>query len=164
MTDRIDWRVPIHAQAEETYWTDVSDDGSDQPRRSIRWLLSAEGYGRVHRGEACWDCLSGFPAPLGRAHLQDWHNSEFRYPFSWARARKLIREFRCPCCGAECTAEMLAIQTDEAWQKADDRLYQGSRLALEDVRERETWAEQFLPREEIAPPAWRQSMKRKGES
>lgn len=161
---KIDWRKPIQAQAEETYWTDVSEDGSDQPRRSIRWLLSAEGYGRVHRGEACWNCLSGFPFPLGRGYLQEWHSSGFVFIAPWNQVRKLIRNNQCPLCRAECTDEMLKIQTDDAWQKEDDRLYNASRLRLEDERERDAWAEQFLPREEIAPPSIKKSAKRSGES
>lgn len=168
MSARIDWRKPIQAQAEETAWTDISE-GTNQPRRSIRWLLSAEGYGRVHRGEACWDCLTGFPAPLGKADLTTWHASGYVFPFGWSQARRRIRNMQCPLCGAECTDEMLAIQTDDAWQAEDDRLYEGSRLRVEDEREREEHADSALIerlglRDPLAPPARAQSMKRKGES
>lgn len=168
MSGRIDWRVPIQAQAEETAWTDISEDG-EQPRRSIRWLLSEEGYGRVHRGEACWDCLSGFPAALGKGYLTEWHGSGFKFPFSWAQARKRIRNMQCPVCGAECSSEMLAIQTDDAWQEEDDRLYEGSRLRVEDEREREKHADEtnivrLGLRDPVAPPSKSQTMKRSGES
>lgn len=168
MSKRIDWRVPIQAQAEETAWTDISE-GTNQPRRSIRWLLSEEGYGRVHRGEACWDCLSGFPAPLGKGFLTEWHNSGFVFPFGWAQARRRIRNEQCPLCGAECTSEMLTIQTDDAWQQEDDRLYEGSRLRVEDEREREQHEDArkiealglIAP---VAPPSRSKTMKRLGES
>lgn len=160
---RIDWRRPIQAVAEETYWTDYVEEG-DQPRRSIRWLLSPEGYGRVHRGEACWNCLSGFPAPVGREFLDDWHRSDFVFTQRWAEVRKLIRNQQCPLCRADCSAEMLVIQTDDAWRAENDRIYNGTQLRLEDEREREDHAEFSLPREEIAPPSRAHSVKRRGES
>lgn len=164
----VDWRKPIQAQAEETYWTDYSEDG-EQPRRSIRWLLSTEGYGRVHRGEACWNCLSGFPAPLGRGHLDDWHMSEFKFIVPWAQARKLIRNDQCPLCRAECTSEMLTLQTDDAFQKEDDTLSRNAQLNLEDEIEREDHVEakvidQLGLVDPVAPPSKERSMKKSGES
>jgi hypothetical protein len=159
-----DWRAPIQAHAEETYWTDYAEEGSEQPRRAIRWLLSPEGFGRVARGEACWNCLSGFPAPLGKAHLDRWHRSDFGFIAKWTEVRKLIRNEQCPLCRAECSKEMLAIQIDEARTTEEQRLYNASQLRLEDEREREDWAEQFLPREEIAPPSRHKSMKHRGET
>lgn len=161
----IDWRKPIQAQAEETYWTDEAEDGSpDQPRRAIRWLLAEEGYGRVMRGEACWNCLTGFPALLGRDQLDEWHRSSFVFIQPWAQVRKLIRNGQCPICRADCSAAMLAIQVDDEFRKEDDRLRMGVQLRLEDEREREEAAELLLPREEIAPPSRAKSMKRVGES
>lgn len=161
---RIDWRRPIQAQAEETYWTDQAEDGGDQPRRAVRWLLAEEGYGRVMRGEACWNCLTGFPAPLGRAHLDDWHTSTFVFIQPWSQVRKLIRNTQCPICRADCSPEMLAIQDDQEFAAEDDRLRMGVQLRLEDEREREDAAELLLPREEIAPPSRSKSMKKQGES
>ncbi len=167
---RIDWRVPVAAHAEETYWAEPSEDGSEgQPRRAIRWHLSAEGMGRVRRMEACWDCLTGFPAPPRRDTWATWKTSGFTFIHSLAESRALIVKRRCPLCKAEITPEMLAVQLDEAWTDEDARLKQAKLDNLDDDRERFDTADLaranalglIVP---VAPVAKALSVKRTGES
>lgn len=165
----IDWRTPIRAVAEETYWLEVSEDGSREPRRAIRWHVSAEGLERIRSMRACWDCLNGFPAPPRPDTWAIWKTSGFNWLFSVEDSRRLICDRRCPFCKSEITPEMLAVQLDEEWTAEDALLKKGSMLHLEDMRERDTHRdEQQIARlglrDPVAPPSKRKSAKRRGES
>jgi hypothetical protein len=166
---RIDWRTPLHAQAEETYWTDVSEDGSDQPRRAIRWHVSEEGLGRIMRMEACWDCLAGFPAPPRPDTWATWLTSGFNFVHSIADSKRLVRNRQCPLCKAEITSEMLAIQLDTAWTDEDAALKAAKMDNLDDDRERFDRADRLRAQAlglivPVAPPSLRHTVKRRGES
>jgi hypothetical protein len=166
---KIDWRKPLHAVAEETYWLEKQEDGTDEPRPAIRWNVSLEGLGRIRRMEACWDCLTGFPAPPRPDTWVVWKTSGFGWVHSLEESRKLIRNRQCPLCKAEITPEMLALQLDEAWTEEDEQLKRARDLNLEDDRERDEHADYARARElglivPVAPPSRTLSAKRRGES
>jgi hypothetical protein len=166
---RTDWRVPIHAVAEETYWYEVAEDGTEEARPAIRWHVSAEGLGRIQRMEACWDCLTGFPAPPRPDTWAVWKTSGFGWVHSLADSRKLVRNRQCPLCKAEITPEMLALQLDTEWTAEDHKLKAARDANLDDDRERFDHADQAMAKnlgliEPVAPPSRRKSMKRRGES
>ena len=166
---RIDWREPLHAHSEETYWTDVSEDGSDVPRRSIRWHVSEEGLGRIMRMEACWDCLTGFPAPPRPDTWATWLTSGFNWIHSIADSKKLVRNRQCPLCKAEITPEMLSIQLDTAWHDEDAALKAAKLDNLDDDRERFESADLARARAlglivPVAPVSRAHTVKRRGES
>lgn len=165
---RVDWRKPIAAVAEETYWTEPSEDGSDQPRRAIRWHVSEEGLGRIRRMEACWDCLTGFPARPCKENWRIWRDSGFNWLHSISDSRKLVYAGRCPFCKSEISPEMLALQLDTDWTEEDEALKRGKELALQDERERFERADLALARslgliDAVAPPSRGRSVKRRGE-
>lgn len=166
---RIDWRKPIAAHAEETYWTDTSEDGSDQPRRAIRWHVSEEGLGRIMRMEACWDCLCGFPAPPRRDTWKTWLTSGFGWIHSIPDSKKLVCNRQCPMCKAEITPEMLTLQLDTEWTREDAALKAAKMINLEDDRERFERADLARARAlglivPVAPPSRASTVKRLGES
>lgn len=137
-TQRVDWRKPLAAHAEETYWLEPSEDGTgDQPRRSIRWHLSEEGMGRIERLEACPFCLTGFPAPPRKDTWKTWKASGFNWVHSLADSKRLVGEHRCPICKSEISAEMLALQIDDEWAAEDTKLKQAKYDALDEQREEE---------------------------
>lgn len=166
-----DWRRPIASVAEETYWTDVAEDGSDQPRRAIRWHVSEEGMGRIHRMEACWDCLTPFPAPPTSANWHIWKASGFKWHplFGISGSRKLVNAGRCPICRSEINSAMLEIQMDDEWTKEDARLKQAAADNLAADRERDEHEDRARAQrlgliDPVAPPSRRKSAKRRGES
>ena len=167
---RIDWRKPVAAHAEETYWVEPAEDGTQgQPRRSIRWHLSEEGYGRVRRMEACHQCLTGFPAQPRKGTWRIWKTSGFGFLHSLEDSRKLIEAGRCPICKSEISPEMLELQLDPSWAEEDAKLKQAKYDSLDDARERDTHYDEMLIerlglRDPVAPPSRRKSMKRRGES
>lgn len=166
---QVDWRTPIAAHAEETYWIEVSEDGTENPRPAVRWHLSAEGIGRIKRMEACWNCLTGFPAPPRRDTWTIWKLSGFGWVHSLRESKKLVQAGCCPLCKAECSPEMLALQIDEGWQEEDEMLKRAKYANLEADREREYHADQRRARElgliaPVAPPSRKHSVKRRGES
>lgn len=166
---RIDWRTPLHAVVEETYATVFADDGSERSEPQIRFIVSAEGLGRIKRMEACWECLTGFPAPPRPDTWAIWKTSGFGWVHSLADSKKLVQNRQCPLCKAEITAEMLAVQLDEEWTAEDAKLKQAKYDNLDDDRERDHFADVrladslglIIPR---APVSIAQSMKRRGES
>lgn len=171
ITPQRDWRRPIASVAEETYWADAREDGSSQPRRAIRWHVSAEGLERIRSKMACWDCLTPFPAPPAKANWATWRASGFRWHpvFGLAGSRKLIEAGCCPICKSEVSDEMLAVQMDEEWTAEDAMLKAGAAIRLEDERERFDHADEARARrlglvEPVAPPSRRKSAKRRGES
>lgn len=166
---RVDWRVPIHAVAEETYWIEVAEDGTEHPRPAIRWQMSAEGVGRVMRMEACWDCLTGFPAPPRPDTWATWLTSGFNFIHSVADSKKLVRNRQCPLCKAEITPEMLALQIDTDWVEEDARLKREKNDWLENDREEFAAADMARARAlglivPVAPPSKTLTVKRLGES
>lgn len=169
-TTRPDWRKPLRGMAEETYWTEPSEDGSgDQPRRSIRWLVDDEGLGRIERLEACPFCLTGFPAPPRPDTWSIWKTSDFGWLHSLADSKALVRQGRCPICKSEISSEMLAIQVDQEWADEDAKLQKAKLDNLDDEREREEHAEnKQIERlgllDPVAPPSKRKSAKRRGET
>jgi hypothetical protein len=113
---RIDWHTPIHAQA-ETYYTDVSGDGTETPRPAIR--AAERGRPRPdHAQGPAGTALTGFPHRRA-ATLEDLADECFNWVHS-IRTPKLVTGS--PLCKAEITDEMLAIQLDVAWQQEDDAL------------------------------------------
>lgn len=166
---RPDWRTPIQASAEETYWSEPSEGGSDQPRRSIRWMVSQEGLERITRLEACMHCLTGFPAPPRKENWSTWKTSGFRFLYPLADSKRLVLDQRCPICKGEITAEMLDVQIDDEWQEEDAKLKEAKYALLDDDRERDEHLdnariEKLGLRDPVAPPSKRKSMKRRGES
>lgn len=166
----VDWRKPIIAPAEETYWLEPAEDGSrGEARRAIRFHLSEESYGRVQRMEACPMCLTGFPAPPRKENWRIWKTSGFGWIHSLADSKRLICESRCPICKSEITPEMLELQTDADWQEEDDAISSAKYAQLDADREREEYVEEKLIerlglRDPVAPPSRRKSAKRRGES
>lgn len=166
---RIHWREPLHAVAEETYARFYDSTGDERAEPAIRWQVSAEGLGRIRRMEACWECLTGFPAPPRPDTWKTWLTSGFGWVHSIAESKKLVCNRQCPLCKAEITPEMLALQLDAAWTEEDAALKKGRDLGLEDEREREHAAD--LARAQalglivpVAPPSKTLTVKRRGES
>lgn len=89
-----DWRDPIRAHHEETYWLGPMGD----VERGNRWFVDQDGYERITGGMACLHCLTPFPAPVGEVFLSFWKTAEFRFPFGQEEALKLIAQERCPIC------------------------------------------------------------------
>lgn len=170
MSTRTDWRKPIAAHAEETYWVEPAEDGTNgDPRRAIRWHLSEEGLERVKALMACALCLTTFPAPPRKDTWRIWKTSGFGFLFPLPESKRLVCEERCPICKSTVSAEQFKVQNDEEWSEEDEKLFQGNMLALEDDRERfdfmdMRWVERLGLRDPVAPPSRRKSMKRRGES
>lgn len=166
---RVDWRTPLHGIAEETYWIEVSEDGTETPRPAIRWHVSAEGLGRIMRMEACWNCLTGFPAPPRKDTWKTWKTSGYNWLHSVADSKKLVQDGCCPLCKAECSAAMLALQIDSDWTEEDARLKQAKMDNLAADREAEEHADRALADklgliDPVAPPSRSFTVKRRGES
>jgi hypothetical protein len=107
----IDWREPMIARAEEMT---QEVDGVTDPRLryAILWHLSARDYGRIQRLEACYQCLATFPARPCKANMKLWQEAEragWRHVRPTAVAHRLIREERCPCCGAPINRDALGL-------------------------------------------------------
>lgn len=135
---KVDWRKPLAAFAEETYWVEPAEDGTrGQPRRSIRWIVGEEGLGRIERLEACAFCLTGFPAPPRKDTWKTWKASGFGWLHSLEDSKKLICESRCPICKSEVSAEMLSVQMDPDWAVQDAALKKAKYDALDEQREQE---------------------------
>lgn len=112
----IDWRVPMKdARAEdmtEEVEGGVQERDPRQARHGILWHLGAQAYGRVQRLEACYQCLTTFPAPPSRANMRFWEEAEragYTHIRPLAVAHRLIRERCCPLCAAPITPEALNL-------------------------------------------------------
>lgn len=107
----IDWRVPIKARAEER--TEEIDGWADErTRHAILWHLNEEGYRRIQRLEACYHCLTTFPATPSRENMRYWEEAEkngFKQVRGVFAAHRLIRERRCPTCGVPISREALRL-------------------------------------------------------
>lgn len=104
-----DWRKPMVARAEElTQEIDGVADG--RVRHAILWHLSEDAYERVIRMEACYHCLTSFPARPNKQNIWLWEEAEkqgWRHVRAKAVAHRLIREGRCPTCGYEISSAAL---------------------------------------------------------
>lgn len=120
MSPRIDWRKPIIARAEEmTATVDGALDEHDarRERQAIRWHLGEEAFDRVKRLEACYNCLTCFPARPMKMFMPLWVEAEkagFQQVKPKAIAHRLIREERCPICGVPISNEAVAYGNEGA--------------------------------------------------
>jgi len=110
----IDWRKHItDARAEdmtEEVEGGILERDPRQARHGVLWHLGHEAYGRVQRMEACYQCLTVFPARPMRENLGVWIEAEragYNHIRPLAVAHRLIREGRCPLCAAPINAEAL---------------------------------------------------------
>jgi hypothetical protein len=103
----VDWRKPMVARAEEISGTSgVELDG--RPRRALLWHMSEESYKRVMAMEACYACITAFPARPMALTLGIWQRSGFNHVRPKQVAERLIKEEKCPVCCAPINGEILA--------------------------------------------------------
>lgn len=98
-------------------------------QHAILWHLGDEEYKRVHRMEACYQCLTTFPAPPSRDNMRFWVEAEkagYSHIRPKAVAHRLIREGRCPLCAAPINAEALGHNDmGENPMEVDARMHDG---------------------------------------
>lgn len=110
----VDWRKPMLAARAEDMTQEVEGGIQERDprdaRHAILWHLGKEEYERVQRMEACYQCLTTFPATPSRANMRFWEEAEkagYNHIRPKAVAHRLIREGRCPLCAAPINAEAL---------------------------------------------------------
>lgn len=133
----IDWRKPMKgARAEDmTHEVDGQLEEHDPRlgrRHAILWHLGAEEYGRVQRMEACYQCITTFPARPSAANMRFWVEAEkagYTHIRPNAVAHRLIREGKCPLCAAPINPEALGHNDmGENEMERDARLHDGMDL------------------------------------
>jgi hypothetical protein len=113
---QIDWRKPITDARAEDMTQEVEGGIQERDprhaRHAIMWHLGHEAYGRVQRMEACYQCLTTFPARPSALTMRLWIEAEksgYNHIRPLAVAHRLIREGRCPLCAAPINPEALGI-------------------------------------------------------
>jgi hypothetical protein len=132
MNSKIDWRKPmLHARSEDLT-QEIDGIQDDRNAHAIQWHLGAEEYERVQRMEACYQCLTTFPAPPSRENMRYWVEAEkagYTHIRGKAVAHRLIREGRCPLCCCEISAAALGHNDmGENPMERDARLHDGMDL------------------------------------
>lgn len=107
-----DYRKPMVARSEDVLVEGAPDEERGAPRRGIRWHMNAESYQRVMDMQACYNCLTSFPATPHAMNVGVWKTSGFNHVRPAAVANRLIREGRCPVCCVPINAEALGIQDE----------------------------------------------------
>lgn len=101
-------------------------------QHAILWHLGQEEYDRVQRMEACYQCLTTFPAPPSRANLRFWVEAEkagYTHIRPLAVAHRLIREGKCPLCCCEISSAALGHNDmGENPMEVDARMHDGMDL------------------------------------
>lgn len=113
--ERSHWSEPIRALSEET--TAIMPGRIDERLGSaIRHAVSDRDYQRLMSGMGCHQCLTPFPAPVGRdvVNLLTWKNlaGEFRWTHTREHGLELVARGCCPICGYENSPEMLALMDE----------------------------------------------------
>lgn len=118
---QIDYRKPMKARSEEvTFMGGPDENEKSEHRLRIRWHLDQESYDRIFSMNACWNCITAFPARPMELTLGIWRRSGFVHVRPKVVAERLIREGKCPVCASEISPEMLAIH-DEGQNPLNDR-------------------------------------------
>lgn len=127
------------ARAEEVAATvDGALDEHDarRERQAIRWHLGERDFDRVKRLEACYNCLTCFPARPAKMFMPLWVEAEksgFRHVKPIAVAHRLIREERCPVCGVPISDAAVAYGNEgenplnHRVEESDERDYKAAR-------------------------------------
>lgn len=101
-------------------------------QHAVLWHLGEEEYGRVFRMEACYQCLTTFPARPSRENMRFWVEAEkggYTHIRPKAVAHRLIREGKCPLCCAPISAEALGLNDmGENEMERQARLHDGLEL------------------------------------
>lgn len=131
---QVDWRKPMLGARAEDMTQEVEGGWQErdprQARHGILWHLGHEEYARVQRMEACYQCLTTFPAPPSRANMRFWEEAEkagYSHIRPKAVAHRLIREEKCPLCGVPITREavdlnLLGENPDESMKSTQSRI------------------------------------------
>ena len=109
-TTIVDWRKHMKARSEDV----VIEGGPEGPgrRMGMRWHMDRESYQRVMDMQACYNCLTAFPARPMASNLAIWKQSGFNHVRPAAVAHRLIREERCPVCSVHIGPEALGLHDE----------------------------------------------------
>jgi hypothetical protein len=129
----LDWRKHMTGARAEDMTQEVEGGFQERDprdsRHAILWHLGEEEYGRVMRMEACYQCLTTFPARPMRENLWIWVEAEkagYNHIRPLAVAHRLIREGCCPLCAAPINAE--ALGHNDLGENPDPRMRAGAEL------------------------------------
>lgn len=106
-TQVIDYRKPMRVRSEDVL-IEGGPEGS-APSRGIRWHMTTESYDRVMDMQACYNCVTAFPARPMAENLAIWEMSDFKHVRPKAVVNRLIREGRCPVCAVPINPEAIGL-------------------------------------------------------